>query len=67
VEVETIKKVQMEAILDMETLKKRSGTSDVRINDRIQETEERISCVEDTIEKTEITVKNNSKDKKLLT
>ena len=49
-EVETIKKVQMEAILDMETLKKRSGTSDVRINDRIQETEERISGVEDTLE-----------------
>ena len=46
VEVETIKKTQMEANLEMENLGKRSGITDVSITNRIQEIEERISGAE---------------------
>ena len=67
VEVETIKKTQMEANLEMENLGKRSGITDVSITNRIQEIEERISGVEDTVEEIDTTVKENSKHKKLLT
>ena len=67
VEVETIKKTQMEANLEMENLGKRSGITDVSITNRIQEIEERIPDVEDTIEEIDTTVKENSKHKKLLT
>ena len=49
-EVETIKKTQMEANLVRENLGKRSGITDVSITKRIQEIEERTSSVEDTIE-----------------
>jgi hypothetical protein len=38
----------------------------VRITNKIQETEERISCAEDPIENTETTVKENAKCKRLL-
>ena len=57
VEVETIKKTQMEANLEMENLGKRSGITDVSITNRIQEIEERISGVEDTVEEMDTTVK----------
>jgi predicted nucleic acid-binding Zn-ribbon protein len=67
VEVETIKKTQVEANLKMENLEKRSGTADVSITNRIQEIKERISGVEDTIEEIDTTVKENSKHKNLLT
>ena len=67
VEVETIKKAQMEANLEMENLGKRSGITDVSITNRTQEIEERIAGVEDTVEETDTTVKDNSKHKKLLT
>jgi cell fate (sporulation/competence/biofilm development) regulator YmcA (YheA/YmcA/DUF963 family) len=63
VEVETIKKMQMEANLEMENLDKRSGITD--ITNRIQEIEERIS--ENTVEEIDTTIKENSKHKKLLT
>jgi predicted nucleic acid-binding Zn-ribbon protein len=43
-EVETIKKSQMEATLEMENLGKRSGATDASINNRIQEIEERITA-----------------------
>ena len=56
-EVETIKKTQMEANLEMENLEKRSGNTDASITNRIQEIEERISGVEDTIEEIDTTVK----------
>ena len=46
-EVETIKKSQMVATLEMENLGKRSGSTDASIN-RIQEIEERLSGAEDT-------------------
>ena len=51
IEIEAIKKSQMEAILEMENLGKRTGTAEVSITNRIQEMEERISGIEDTIEK----------------
>ena len=66
VEVETIKKTQMEANLEMENLGKRSGITDVRIVNRIQEREERISSVANTVEVLYITVKENAKYKRLL-
>jgi prefoldin subunit 5 len=49
-EVDTIKKTQSEATLEIETLGKKSGTIDASINNRIQEMEERISRAEDFIE-----------------
>ena len=66
-EVETIKKMKMKANLEMENLGKRSGITKVSITNRIQETEERISGAEDTVEEINTTVKENSKHKKLLT
>jgi chromosome segregation ATPase len=64
VEVETIKKRQMEANLEIENLEKRSRITDVSITNRIQEIEERISGVEDTVEEIDTAVKENSKHKK---
>ena len=49
-EVDTIKKTQSEATLEIETLGKKSGTIDASISNRIQEMEERISGAEDSIE-----------------
>jgi flagellar biosynthesis/type III secretory pathway protein FliH len=49
-EVDTIKKSQVEATLEIETLGKKSGNIDVSISNRIQELEERISGAEDSIE-----------------
>ena len=56
--MDTIKKTQIEATLEIETLGKKSGTIDVSISNRIQEMEERISGAEDSIE-------NISKTKKM--
>jgi phage repressor protein C with HTH and peptisase S24 domain len=66
-EVETMKKTQRETTLEIETLGKKSGTIDVSISNRIQEMEERISAAEDTIENMDITIKENTKLKKILT
>ena len=46
---------------------KGSGVIDTTITNRIQEIEERISGVKDTIENIDTTVKENRKRKKLLT
>ena len=64
-EVETIKKSQKEATLELENLGKRSGAIDVSISNRIQEIEERISGAEDTTENIGTTIKENSKCKKI--
>ena len=64
VEVETIKKTQMEADLEMENLRKRSGITDVSIINRIQEIEERLSGVEDTIKEIATIVRETSEPKK---
>jgi uncharacterized coiled-coil protein SlyX len=61
-EVETLKKSQME-----ENLGKRSGSTDASITNRIQEIEEKISGIEDTIEDIDTVVKENTKNKMLLT
>ena len=64
-EVDTIKKTQSEAKLEIETLEKRSGTIDGSISNRIQEMEERISGAQDSIENISTTIKDNAKCKKI--
>ena len=64
VEVETIKKTQMEANLEME--KSRKEARNFRCTNGIQEIEERISGVEDIIEEVDTPVKENSKLKPLI-
>ena len=66
-EVDSIKKTQSEATLEIETLGKKSGTIDVSIRNRIQEMEERISGAEDSIENISTTMKENAKCKEILT
>jgi hypothetical protein len=66
-EVDTIKKTQTEASLEIENLGKISGTIDASINNRIQEIEERMSGAEDSIENIGTTIKENTKCKKILT
>ena len=51
----------------MENQGKRSGIIHVSITNRIQDIDEKISGVEDTIEEIDTAVKENSKCKKLLT
>ena len=67
IEVETIKKTQSEATLEIETLGKKSGTINWSISNRIQEMEERISGTEDSIENIDTKIKENAKGKKILT
>ena len=66
-EIETIKKLQREATPEMKNLGKRSGVTDASIPNKIQEIEERISGIEDTIEDIDTSVKENTKYEKLLT
>jgi hypothetical protein len=66
-EEDTIKKSQSEATLEIETLGKKSGTIDASISNKIQEMEQRISGGEDSIEKIDTTIKENTKCKKILT
>jgi predicted nucleic acid-binding Zn-ribbon protein len=66
-EVDTIKKTQSEAMLEIETLGNKSGTIDASISNRIQEMEDRISDEEDSIENIRTTIKENGKCKKILT
>jgi predicted nucleic acid-binding Zn-ribbon protein len=61
-EIETIKKIQRETTLEMETLRKKSGTIDTSISNRIQEMEEKkISGAEDSIVNMDTTIKENAK------
>jgi hypothetical protein len=66
-EVDTIKKTQGEASLEIETLGKIFGTIDMSISLRMQEMEERISGAEDSIENISTAIKGNTKCKKILT
>jgi hypothetical protein len=66
-EIETIKISQRETTLETENLGKRSEVIDVSITNRIQEIEERISGAEDTIENIDLTARENTKCKKILT
>ena len=56
-EIETIEKSQKETTLELENLGKRSGVIDASFTNRIQETEERISGAEDTIENIDTTIR----------
>jgi hypothetical protein len=56
-EVDTIKKTQCEAMLEIETLGKKSVTIDGSIGNRIQEMEKRISGEEDSVENISTTIK----------
>jgi hypothetical protein len=67
IEVETMKKTQRETTLEIETLRKKSGTIDTSISNRIQDMEERISGAEDCIGNMDTTIKENAKCKKILT
>ena len=57
IEVETTKKSQRETTLEIENIGKKSGVIDASINNRTQETEERLSSAEDTIENIDKRVK----------
>ena len=63
-EMEAMKKTQTENQLDMEKLGKRTETTESSITNRIQEIEEQISDSEDTIEKINVLIKENSKSNK---
>jgi hypothetical protein len=60
------KKSQSEAMLEIETIGKKSGNIDVSISNRIQEMKETISGAEDFIENMGTTIKENAKCKKIL-
>ena len=60
-ERETIKKIQRETTLEIETLGKKSGTIDTSISNRIQEIEERIRGAEDSIGNMGTTIKEKAK------
>jgi hypothetical protein len=66
-EVNTIKKTQSEAMLEIETLGKKSGNIYASISNRIQEMEKRISGAKDYIENIGTKIKENAKCKKILT
>ena len=66
-EVDTIKKTQSEAALEIENLGKKSGTIDMSISNRIQEIEEQISGAKDSIGNMDTAIKENGKCKKILT
>ena len=53
--------------METENLEKRSGVIDASITNRIQDKEERISRVDDTIKNIDTTVKENANYQKLLT
>ena len=61
--MEAMKKTQTENQLAMENLGKQTETSETSITNRIQEIEERLSDSEDTIEKINALIKENSKSK----
>ena len=66
-EIEAIKKTQIEGILEMENLGKGTGTTDASITNRIQEVEDGISSIKDKIEEKNNWPKENVKSKKFLT
>ena len=65
--MDTIKKTQSEATLEIEILGKKSGTIDVSISNRKQEMEERISDAQGSIENMDGAIKESAKCKKILT
>jgi hypothetical protein len=66
-EVETIKTTQKETTLEIEIPRKKSGTLDASIRNRIQEMEGRDPGAEDSIENMDTAIKENAKCKMILT
>ncbi|KAL6073605.1 hypothetical protein STEG23_027906 [Scotinomys teguina] len=66
-EIETMKKTQTEEILEIENLSKQTGMSASSITTRIEEKEERVSHIEDTIEEIDSSVKENTKANNVIT
>jgi BMFP domain-containing protein YqiC len=66
-DIEVIKKIQSKGILEVEKLGKRTRTTNASITNRIQELEERISGMRETIEEIDTSIKENVKSKKFLT
>ena len=66
-DVDTIRKPQSKATLEIETLGKKSGNIDASISNIVQEMEERISGAKDSIENIDTTIKENTQCKKTLT
>ena len=58
-DIESLKKPQKKTVLEMENNGKRTGVINASIINRIQDTEERISAAEETIENIDITVKGS--------
>jgi hypothetical protein len=58
-EIEAIKKTQTERILEIENIEKRKLITDLNIANRMEEMEERISGVEDTIEEIDTSAKKH--------
>ena len=65
--LKAIKKIQTEGIIETESMRKWSGTTNASMNSRIQEMKERISNSEDTTEEIDSSVKENIKSNKTLT
>jgi chromosome segregation ATPase len=66
-EIEATKKIELEATLETENLGKRTETIDTSIINRIQEMEQKISGIEDTIKEIDTSIKENAKSEKFLT
>ncbi|ERE84459.1 GTPase IMAP family member 3-like protein [Cricetulus griseus] len=63
-ELDTIKKTQTEGMLEVEKLRKQSGTTDASITKKIQEMEDRISDAEGKLEEINSSSKENLKSNK---
>ncbi|KAL6067280.1 hypothetical protein STEG23_006118 [Scotinomys teguina] len=66
-EREAIRKTLMGGMLEMENLSKQTGTTGASITNRVEEIEERISGIKDMIEEIDLSVKENTKAKKVIT
>ena len=66
-EVESIKKTQTDKILEMKYLRKQIETIEASFVNKVQEMEERLLVIEDTIKEIDTSIKENVKSKILLT
>lgn len=66
IEIETVNKTKIEAIPLMETLRKNRNTTDKGITSRMQEMEERIFLLENTMEEIGRLIKEKAKSKKFM-
>lgn len=64
-EREPIKTTQTEGNLEMKKLGTQTGTDKARLTNKIEEMEERITGIEDSIKEMDITVKENMKSKNI--